>query len=389
MLRTRPRRYRDWIAPGIEGIESGPVPGLHVASGRRGIPGRCSTLESRRSWRALPRARCSGDEATPDRRLAAHAAGRAVSAGRHVGRRRRELRAVQRARDRRRALPLRRRRPAARAPPRPHARADRPGLARLPARGAARAAYGFRVHGPYEPEAGHRFNPAKLLLDPYAKAIDGPVQWHDALFGYRVGDPGRGPGAGRPRQRAVMPKSVVVDPAFSWGDDRPPRTPWHKTVIYEVHVKGFTARHPDVPEALRGTYAGLAAPAAIELPDAARRHRGRAAARASLVVDDGTCSSAGSRTTGATTRSASSPPTRATPRSRRAGEQVAEFKTMVKTLHAAGIEVILDVVYNHTARGQPPRADPVASAASTTPPTTAWCPTTAATTWTTPAAATR
>src|SRR6185436_1215989 len=124
-------------------------------------------------------------------------------------------------------------------------------------------AYGYRVHGPYEPAAGHRFNRAKLLIDPYARAIAGDVNWHDALYGYPVEDPGGDVPDGRD-SAPYVPKSVVIDPAFDWEGDRPPRTAWHRTVIYEAHVKGFTARHPDVPPGLRGTYAGLACPAAIE-----------------------------------------------------------------------------------------------------------------------------
>ncbi len=106
--------------------------------------------------------------------------------------------------------------------------------------------YGYRVHGPYEPEAGHRFNPAKLVIDPYAKAIAGTIRWDDALFAYRIGDPVEDLSRDDRNSGPYIPKSVVVDPAFSWGDDRPPRIPWHQTIIYEVHVKGFTARHPDV-----------------------------------------------------------------------------------------------------------------------------------------------
>ncbi|HYB43777.1 MAG TPA: glycogen debranching enzyme GlgX, partial [Candidatus Methylomirabilis sp.] len=123
--------------------------------------------------------------------------------------------------------------------------------------------YGYRLHGPYEPAEGHRFNPAKLLLDPYAKAITGGVQWNDALFGYVIGDPEEDLSRDDRDSAPFVPKCVVVDGAFSWGDDRPPRTPWSRTAIYEVHVKGFTARHPDVPRPLRGSYAGLVSPAAL------------------------------------------------------------------------------------------------------------------------------
>src|SRR5262245_54644064 len=124
--------------------------------------------------------------------------------------------------------------------------------------------YGFRVHGPYDPQAGHRFNPAKLVLDPYAKAIDVTVNWGDALFGYEVAHPDADLSRDDRDSGPAMPKSVVTDPAFTWGDDRPPRIPLNESMIYEVHVKGFSARHPDVPKPLRGTYAGLASPAAID-----------------------------------------------------------------------------------------------------------------------------
>jgi isoamylase len=124
--------------------------------------------------------------------------------------------------------------------------------------------YGYRVHGPYEPERGHRFNPNKLLLDPYARAIDGTIRWSDALFGYRIGHPDSDLSFDSRDSSAGVPKSVVIDPAFTWGGDRPPDIPWRDTIIYEVHVKGFTMRHPDVPPELRGTYAGLTSPAIIE-----------------------------------------------------------------------------------------------------------------------------
>src|SRR5688572_14578824 len=120
--------------------------------------------------------------------------------------------------------------------------------------------YGYRVHGPYRPEHGHRFNAHKLLLDPYAKSIVGQLNWSDAHFGFRVGHE-REDLSFNPRDSAAgMPKCQVIDAAFTWGDDRRPNVPWHDTIIYELHVKGFTARHPDVAPALRGTYAGLATP---------------------------------------------------------------------------------------------------------------------------------
>src|SRR5947209_1592078 len=123
--------------------------------------------------------------------------------------------------------------------------------------------YGYRVYGPYEPEKGHRFNPNKVLLDPYAKAIGRDLKWDDSLFGYKLGDPAADLSFDERDSAAFAPLGMVLDTAFTWGDDRPPRTPWHKTLIYEVHVKGFTERNPNVPEKLRGTYAGLASEPAI------------------------------------------------------------------------------------------------------------------------------
>ena len=124
--------------------------------------------------------------------------------------------------------------------------------------------YGYRVHGPYEPAKGHRFNPNKIVLDPYAKAIGRDLQWDDALFGYKIGDPTADLSFDERDNAARLPAGGGDRPAFTWGDDRPPRTPWHKTIIYELHVKGFTQRIPSVPEELRGTYAGLASEPAIE-----------------------------------------------------------------------------------------------------------------------------
>jgi isoamylase len=210
--------------------------------------------------------------------------------------------------------------------------------------------YGYRVHGPYEPAQGHRFNPAKLLLDPYAKAIDGTIRWSDNLFGYPIGHPEADLVRDERDSAGGMPKSVVIDPAFTWGNDRPPRVPWNETVIYEVHVKGFTARHPDVPEALRGSYAGLATPAVIDY----LRFLGVTAVELLPIqqfvadkhlVDRGLTNYWGYNTIGFLAPDARLASTG------RLGHQVPEFKTMVKTLHDAGIEVILDVVYNHTAEG--------------------------------------
>ncbi|MEO8601230.1 MAG: glycogen debranching protein GlgX [bacterium] len=210
--------------------------------------------------------------------------------------------------------------------------------------------YGYRVHGPYDPAAGHRFNPHKLLLDPYAKAIARPVQWADETFGYRIGDPDEDLSLDERDSAAFAPLAAVIEPAFTWGDDAPPHTSWHETVIYEMHVKGFTQRHPDVPDELRGTFAGLATDAAIRhlqtlgvtavelLPvhhHAYERH----------LVDRGL-----SNYWGYNTLAFFAPDLRYASL-QTAGDSVREFKTMVRALHAAGIEVILDVVYNHTAEG--------------------------------------
>jgi pullulanase/glycogen debranching enzyme len=124
--------------------------------------------------------------------------------------------------------------------------------------------YGYRVHGPYNPKRGHRFNPKKLLLDPYAKAMHGQLRWHDALFGYRIGSPLSDFSRDRRSSAVYMPKCQVIDSAFTWGDDRPPRTSWHDTIIYELHVKGFTCQHALIPKELRGTYAGLSSAPSIE-----------------------------------------------------------------------------------------------------------------------------
>jgi len=210
--------------------------------------------------------------------------------------------------------------------------------------------YGYRVHGPYDPEGGHRFNPSKLLIDPYAKALTGKVQWCDAMFGYRVGDPLADLSYDERNNAASVPKGVVIEQAFSWGDDRLLKRPWSETVIYELNVRGFTMRHPDVPKKLRGTYAGLATPAAIEyLTDL-----GVTAVELMPVheyLDEPHLLARGlTNYWGYNTISFFAPESRYAV-SRERGRHVHEFKTMVKTLHSAGIEVILDVVYNHTAEG--------------------------------------
>ncbi|MDP3939750.1 MAG: glycogen debranching enzyme GlgX, partial [Deltaproteobacteria bacterium] len=123
--------------------------------------------------------------------------------------------------------------------------------------------YGFQVHGPYEPKKGDRFNPAKVLVDPYAKAIGRTTEWRDEMFGYEIGGPKEDLAIDQRDNAAFTPLAAVIDSAFTWGDDKPPAIDWHKTIIYELHVKGFTQRHPDIPEELRGTYAGLATEPAI------------------------------------------------------------------------------------------------------------------------------
>jgi glycogen operon protein len=216
----------------------------------------------------------------------------------------------------------------------------------LPAIGPGQR-YGYRVHGPHDSRRGLRCAPSKLLLDPYGKAVEGDVTWDEALFDYRWADP-RKPNA--EDSAPFMPKNIVINPFFDWGNDRPPRTPYHETVIYEAHVRGLTLRHPEIPLHQRGTYAGLAHPAIIEhlrqigvtaiellpvhqfVPEQALTARGLTNYwgynTIGFLAPHNKYSSAGQR-----------------------GEQVGEFKAMVKAMHSAGIEVILDVVYNHTAEG--------------------------------------
>ncbi|HEY6595398.1 MAG TPA: glycogen debranching protein GlgX [Asanoa sp.] len=214
--------------------------------------------------------------------------------------------------------------------------------------------YGLRVTGPYDPAAGLRCNPAKLLLDPYAKAIDGDVAWDQRIFGYDfAAGPHRPDGRDRHDSAGAVPLSVVVDPHFEWAGDRPARTPYADSVIYEVHVKGFTARHPDVPSHLRGTYAGLAHPAVI----AHLRRLGVTAVELLPVHQNLTNGALRERGLtnywGYDTIDFLAPHAgySAAVRAGHAGGQVPEFKAMVAALHAAGIEVILDVVFNHTVEG--------------------------------------
>ena len=198
---------------------------------------------------------------------------------------------------------------------------------------------------------GHRFNPKKLLLDPYAKAIGRDLKWDDSLFGYQLNHPEADLTLDERDSAAFAPLAAVVDTAFTWGDDRPPRTPWHKTFIYELHVKGFTKLMPDVPEKLRGTYAGTGLRSRDPAPAGPGRHGRRAAAgalsrRRPLPDREGP-----RQLLGLQHARLLRPRPALRDRLQPGGELVQEFKTMVRSLHAAGIEVILDVVYNHTAEG--------------------------------------
>ncbi|HET6529920.1 MAG TPA: glycogen debranching protein GlgX [Actinoplanes sp.] len=207
--------------------------------------------------------------------------------------------------------------------------------------------YGYRVHGPYDPSRGLRCNPTKLLLDPYAKAIDGRIEWDEALFSYRFGDPGSINDAD---SAPYAMRSVVINPFFDWGNDRPLRIPMHETVIYEAHVKGMTQRHPGIPDDVRGTYSGLAHPAMITYLRKLRVTAVELMPVHQFVHDSGLVERGLSNYWGYNTIGFFAPHN-GYASFRGQGSQVQEFKSMVKALHAAGIEVILDVVYNHTAEG--------------------------------------
>lgn len=210
--------------------------------------------------------------------------------------------------------------------------------------------YAYRVFGPYDPAHGHRFNPSKLLVDPYAKSLTGEVAWNDAVFGYRIGSPKRDLSLDTRDSARFVPKSVVVDPSFDWGDDSLPRVPWNETVIYETHVKGLTKRHTEIPVDLRGSYMAVASEpvvahltslgvTALELLPVQQHVSERS------LIGKGLTNYWGYNTIGFF-----APDFRYAYRGSQ-GEQVIEFKEMVKALHKAGIEVIMDVVYNHTAEG--------------------------------------
>ncbi|MGQ0744582.1 MAG: glycogen debranching protein GlgX [Acidimicrobiales bacterium] len=207
--------------------------------------------------------------------------------------------------------------------------------------------YGYRVEGEWNPGQGLWANPAKLLLDPYARAVEGEVRWNPACFGYSAADHDK---PDRTDSAAFVPRSVVASPFFDWGNDRPPNTPLHETVIYEVHVKGFTARHHQIPNSQRGTYAGLAHPASIE------HLVGLGVTAVELLpvhqfVHDHHLADKGLRNYWGYNSIGFFAPHNGYASTGTAGEQVTEFKAMVRDLHAAGLEVILDVVYNHTAEG--------------------------------------
>ena len=207
--------------------------------------------------------------------------------------------------------------------------------------------YGYRVHGPYDPVAGHRCNPAKLLLDPYAKAIQGSVGRDPAVYAYPVGHPDE---RNDTDSASHVPRSVVVNPYFDWGADRPPRTGYHQTVIYEAHLRGLTKQHPLIPEEQRGTYLGLAHPAVI----AHLQRLGVTAVELMPVhqfVSDGVQAGRGPGNYWGYNTIGFFAPHNAYAAGGTRGQQVQEFKTMVRAVHEAGIEVILDVVYDHTAEG--------------------------------------
>jgi glycogen operon protein len=207
--------------------------------------------------------------------------------------------------------------------------------------------YGFRVHGKYAPAEGRRCNPAKLLLDPYARAVEGMPKWNEAMYAYPFGDP-EGPPSDLD-SAPFMPKSVVTSPYFDWSDDRSPGHPWHETVVYEMHVKGFTQLHPEIPEELRGRYLGLASPPAIDY----LRRLGITAVELLPIhqfVHSQSLTEKGLRNYWGYDSIGFFAPHNEYARGQR-GEQVQEFKQMVRSLHQAGIEVLLDVVFNHTAEG--------------------------------------
>ncbi|MBY0397134.1 MAG: glycogen debranching enzyme GlgX, partial [Thermoleophilia bacterium] len=206
--------------------------------------------------------------------------------------------------------------------------------------------YGYRAHGPYEPENGHRFNPNKLLIDPYARMLDGRLRWSDAVMGYRIGSPRADLSYDTRDSAFAVPKSVVADPSFAWDGDAPPRRPLRDTLIYEAHVKGMTALHPGVPEGIRGSFLGLASDAVLDHlvglgVTAVELLPVQAFIDDRFLVQKGLRNFWGYQTVGFFA-----------PEPRYLGQgQIWEFQSMVRRFHAAGIEVILDGVYNHTGEG--------------------------------------
>ena len=207
-------------------------------------------------------------------------------------------------------------------------------------------AYGYRVHGPYKPEDGHRFNPHKLLLDPYARDVVGALRWGDALYGYTIGHRREDLSFDRRDSAALMPKGRVLESAFTWGDDRRPYVPWKDMIIYELHVRGFTMRHPDVPTAMRGTYAGLGSAPVVDYLQRLGVTTVELLPVHSFINDRHLAERNLQNYWGYNTLGFFAPEPRYS-----ASRKVKEFKTMVRSLHSAGIEVILDVVYNHSCEG--------------------------------------
>jgi isoamylase len=207
--------------------------------------------------------------------------------------------------------------------------------------------YGFRVHGPDDPASGNRCNPSKLLLDPYAKAVEGHVDWDESLFGYPFGNPD---GQNNADSAPHAMKSVVINPYFDWRSDHQLRIPYHDSIIYEAHVKGMTIQHPDIPENIRGTYAGLAHPVMVDYLSKLGITAVELMPVHQFVSDSGLADKGLSNYWGYNTIGFFAPHNGYSAAGDR-GEQVQEFKALVRTLHEAGIEVILDVVYNHTAEG--------------------------------------
>ena len=209
--------------------------------------------------------------------------------------------------------------------------------------------YGYRVYGPFDPANGLRFNPNKLLIDPYAKAISGTISWHDSLFGYELGSEQEDMGFNKQDSAHFIPKSMIIDPNYDWEGVKAPKIPYHKSIIYEAHVKGLTKLHPGIPEDIRGTYEAIAHPVMIEYFQKLGVNAIELMPVHHFAVDRHLKDSGLTNYWGYNTIGFFAPDIRYAKNN--GGAQVSEFKHMVKELHRAGIEVILDVVYNHTAEG--------------------------------------